>query len=144
MKTACVLPKKLYNCHFIRYTTVGAVNAAVIFSLFFLCNELLGAGAVWSNRVGYAGGLICHYTLNKLWTFKSQDFSFSEILLFLIAFSISYAAQFLIFRLLIDKWGWRDGVAAILANPLYGLIFYFLCKYMVFTGRHEKATSKAV
>ncbi|MBF9017541.1 MULTISPECIES: GtrA family protein [unclassified Oceanispirochaeta] len=131
------LLKKLFAYDIVRYTTVGIANTLVIFGLFFLCNELLGAGAIWSNRVGYAGGLISNFTLNKHWTFKTHKYNFLEIVLFLISFAVSYIVQFLIFRLLMDSLGWRDGVSALLAYPLYGLIFYFLCKYMVFTARAD-------
>lgn len=128
---------RLFKYDIVRYTTVGIANTAVIFGLFFLCNELLGAGAIWSNRVGYTGGLISNYTLNKHWTFKTHKYNFFEIVLFLISFALSYIAQFLIFRLLMDNWGWGDGVAALVAYPIYGLIFYFLCKYMVFTRKSD-------
>lgn len=127
--------KKIFKFDIVRYTTVGIANTAVIFGLFFLCKEALGAGAIWSNRVGYAGGLISNYTLNKHWTFKTHKYNLLEIVLFIISFAISYFAQFLTFRLLMENLGWRDGVAAFVAYPLYGFIFYFLCKYLVFTTK---------
>lgn len=128
---------RLFKYDIVRYTTVGVANTAVIFGLFFLCNELLEAGAIWSNRVGYAGGLISNYSLNKHWTFKTHKYNFFEIVLFLISFAVSYVVQFLTFRLLLDNLGWGDGLAAFVAYPLYGVIFYFLCKYMVFTAKSD-------
>ncbi|MDC7233647.1 MAG: GtrA family protein [Spirochaetales bacterium] len=133
------LLKRLYTYDIVRYTTVGIINTIVIFALFFFFNELTDSGPVWSNRIGYTGGLISNYTLNKHWTFKAHKYNLPEILLFGFSFGLSYLVQFLTFRLLMDSWGWGDGVAALVAYPLYGLIFYILCKYLVFTARADQA-----
>jgi len=133
------LLRKIFGFDIVRYTTVGIINTVVIFSLFFLFNELLDAGPVWSNRAGYAGGLISNFTLNKHWTFKSHKYNLVEIILFLISFALSYGVQFILFRVLMDNWGWSDGSAAFVAYPLYGIVFYVLCKYLVFTEKSEKA-----
>lgn len=132
------LLKKLFSYDIVRYTIVGIVNTVVIFSLFFMCNELLDAGPVWSNRAGYAGGLISNFTLNKHWTFKTHKYILMEIILFLISFALSYGVQFVLFRLFLDYWGWGDGPAALLAYPVYGLVFYYLCKYLVFTAQGDR------
>ena len=130
-----LIAKLRANHHFhqlVKYLSVGVVNTAVIFGLFFLFNDVFRAGAIWSNRVAYAGGLITNFTLNKAWTFKSRKFRPVEIVLFLLAWGISYGVQFLCFRLLMDIMGWDESWAALLAYPLYGLAFYLQSKFVVF------------
>jgi len=126
------LKEKIYTYHFVKYTIVGGANIIVIFGLFFFFNDILKTDPILANRVGYAGGLIFNFTLNKIWTFKSGHFRPLEIILFLFSFAVSYMIQFFIFRLLMDVVGWNEGVATILANPIYGLAFFFQCKYVAF------------
>ena len=126
--------KSPFSLTFVRYTSVGGVNTLVIFSLFLLFNDLLGAGPIWANRVAYFGGLVCNFTLNKLWTFRSRSFRPVEIVLFLAAFGVSYGIQFACFRLLMDGAGWSERLAALVAYPLYGIVFYLQCKYVAFRG----------
>ena len=142
MERLATVLKKAYSFHIVRYTTVGAANTVAIFGLFFLFNNLIGVGPVWANRIGYVGGLMCNFTLNKIWTFKSHRFSAREIVLFLLSWGLSYGLQFAVFRILMDGLAWPEGTAAILAYPLYGLAFFLQCKYVAFNpnlGRRRTA-----
>ncbi len=116
----------------VKYMSVGGVNTVVIFSLFFLFNDLLHTNPIWANRFAYTGGLICNFTLNKLWTFRSRSFRPIEILLFLLSFSVSYGIQLLCFRILMDGLNWDERIAALLAYPLYGGAFYLQCRFVAF------------
>ena len=137
-----LLLSKLYSYQIVKYTCVGAVNTLVIFSLFFLWVRLFGCSPIRANRIGYAGGLICNFTLNKLWTFRSRRFRAMEIVLFLVSFAVSYGIQLLCFLILMDGWGWSEGKAAILAYPLYGVAFFLQCRHVAFKQEKSRPVTR--
>lgn len=121
--------------HLLKYVSVGIVNTLVIFGLMFILKDIFKISLSLSNAISYIGGLICNFTLNKIYTFKSHKFQPIEILLFLVAFGVSYGVQRLSLFLLMDQLAWGENWASIVAYPLYGCSFFLLCKYLAFNPK---------
>ena len=56
----------------VRFVAVGAVATVVHYSILIALVELAGVAPVVSTTVGYAGGTVVSYILNRRYTFKSN------------------------------------------------------------------------
>lgn len=110
--------------YLIRASLVGVINTAIGCVGIFLCS-FLGASPYASNGAGYAVGLLCSFFLNRKFVFQGgQEYS-GQFKRFILAFIISYAANFLMLHLAL-----RIGAHAILAQAM-GVFLYFGCMYAI-------------
>lgn len=58
---------------FLKFSVVGGLGSLVDFGLTALCLSLLGIGEYFSNAIGFVLAASFNYTLNRLWTFRSQN-----------------------------------------------------------------------
>ncbi|EPY2272465.1 GtrA family protein [Clostridium sporogenes] len=58
--------------HISRFSIVGIANTTIDFLMFTIFNELVGAGYMISQIVGYSFGIINSFIFNKKWTFKER------------------------------------------------------------------------
>lgn len=128
--------------HLLKYSSVGLVNTVVIFGLLFMLKDVLGVSLYRSNIISYIGGLICNFTLNKLFTFRSHKFKAKEIFLFLFSFGTSYGIQRLTLSILLIQFHRSENLASLIAYPLYGLSFFLLNKYLVFNPEAKRTQAK--
>lgn len=56
---------------FMRYGMVGVVNTLLTFVSFVLLRHI-GVGLDLSNFLSFSLGMICSFTLNKLWAFRAR------------------------------------------------------------------------
>lgn len=56
----------------IRFSIVGLINTIVDFTIFIFLNKFFGLYFIFSQILGYAGGVINSFILNKIWTFKDK------------------------------------------------------------------------
>jgi putative flippase GtrA len=90
-----------------------------------------------SNVTGYAVGLVASYTLNRTYTFKSQQSRRSELIRFLIVFAVAYGLNFVALLILIHKLGLNSGLSQVLAGVVYVGISFIMNKYYVFKSMDE-------
>ena len=117
---------------FFRFLTVGVFNTLLGYCVIFACMYLAKMSPETSNITGYAVGLIASYVLNRTYTFKSQQKRRSEIIRFLAAFSVAYAANFAMLVTLIHRVGIHAGASQVLAGLVYVFASYLMNKYYVF------------
>lgn len=118
----------------LKFAMVGVLNTALGYAVIFGCMYLLGLGAVVSNVLGYAVGLVVSYSLNRSFTFRSSGARRAEMIRFVAIFLLAYLANLGVLVLLIRRFGWHEGVAQVIAGVVYfGLSFVFN-KYYVFGG----------
>ncbi|AVQ45733.1 GtrA family protein [Clostridium botulinum] len=58
--------------HISRFSIIGVANTGIDFLMFTVFNELVGAGYMISQIVGYSFGIINSFIFNKKWTFKER------------------------------------------------------------------------
>ncbi len=115
----------------VRFSLVGAANTAatliVIYTLMAVKTNLYIA-----NFVGYAIGLLISFTLNRRWTFRSNDaIDFALARRFLLAVGAAYCANLLLVILSV-RFGLSPHIAQLAGMPAYTACFYVLSKLYVF------------
>lgn len=61
------------SAQFIKFCVVGAIAAAINFSLYIALVELLDWWYIFSSVTGFVVSAIFNFTVNKFWTFKNGD-----------------------------------------------------------------------
>lgn len=116
---------------FLRFLTVGVLNTIIGLATVVAVSEWLGANAFVANAVGLLTGFVLGYQLNRLWTFRGSLRVSNTAPRYVLAFALAYSANLAILGL-----GLRVGLHPILAQgaalAVYSLIFFVLCRVMVF------------
>ncbi|RST54308.1 GtrA family protein [Variovorax sp. MHTC-1] len=118
----------------LRFAAVGVVNTGLGYAVIFACMYLVGLGAVTSNVLGYAVGLVVSYLLNRSFTFRSVEAPRREIIRFVAIFLLAYLANLAVLILLVHYAGVHEGVAQVLAGIVYFGLSFVLNKYYVFAA----------
>lgn len=85
---------------FYRFLIVGVINTLVGTSIMFIAFNFLGISYWGSTFLNYFIGSIVSYFLNKYYTFKQNEKSFREVVLFILNIAICYfIAYFLAIRI---------------------------------------------
>jgi putative flippase GtrA len=121
----------------LRFAAVGVLNTVVGYAVIFACMYLAGLGAVTSNILGYAVGLVVSYVLNRTFTFRSAAGKKREIIRFVSIFMVAYLANIGVLMLLIEKAQVHKGWAQLIAGVVYTSLFFVLSKYYVFAESHR-------
>ena len=83
---------------FMRYGMVGVVNTLLTFVSFVLLRHI-GVGLDLSNFLSFSLGMICSFTLNKLWAFRARGGSVvNEALFFFCGSIMCWGIQWVVFR----------------------------------------------
>lgn len=124
----------------LRYAAVGVLNTGIGYAVIFGCMYLLGIGAVVSNVIGYAVGVVFSYVMNRSFTFKSVASPHAEIARFAVIFAVAYLANLGVLMLLIRVWNLHEGLSQIVAGVVYFALSFALNKYYVFATAHGQIT----
>jgi putative flippase GtrA len=117
----------------LRFAAVGVLNTGVGYAVIFACMYLVGLGAVTSNVIGYAVGLVVSYVLNRTFTFRSAAApSRCEAARFVLTFLLAYLVNLAVLVLLIRHTVLNGGLAQIVAGGVYFGLFFVLSRYYVF------------
>jgi len=115
----------------LRFGGSGVANTAVGLACIFAA-KLLGAGDVPANLFGYGVGLALSFVLNRRWTFGSRDAVAPQVIRFLSAFALAYAANLSTVLALRDLAGLNAYLAQALGIVPYTICFLLLSRYFVF------------
>lgn len=120
----------------IRYGLIGAVNSVLTLAIIFALIYWLDAQPLVANAIGYAIGFCCSYTLNRLWTFRSQAPLGRSVGRYVIAALIAYGLNALVIHFGIE-WGgvsvyWIQPVGAV----VYTVSLFVLSRVWVFRHNH--------
>jgi len=58
---------------FLKFGVVGFSGVFVDFGVTWLCREKLRLNQYVANSIGFLCAVVSNYTLNRIWTFQSQD-----------------------------------------------------------------------
>jgi putative flippase GtrA len=125
--------------YLLRFATVGVLNTLLGYAVIFLCMYVLGQGAVTSNVIGYAVGLLVSFVLNRIFTFRSTSAALPEALRFLAIFVLAYLANLGVLMILIGQLHVHEGLSQVLAGVVYFVLSFALSKYYVFKISHSDA-----
>jgi putative flippase GtrA len=115
----------------LRFGGSGMANTAVGLACIFAA-KLLGASDVPANLFGYGVGLALSFVLNRRWTFGSRYAVAPQVVRFMLAFALAYAANLATVLALRDLAGLNSFVAQALGILPYTLCFFVLSRYFVF------------
>lgn len=121
---------------FVRFLLVGIFNTVFGFAVIFACMYLAKLGPLLSNVIGYGGGLVTSYALNKWFTFRSTARGAAEPLRFLLVFGISYLLNLAALLVLVRHLAVHEGLAQLVAGVVYVSASYLLNRYFVFRQAH--------
>lgn len=117
------MPKLLVEI--VKYGVIGVVNTAItiaiIFSLIYWC----GVSALSANAIGYAVGFCCSYTLNRVWTFRSQAEVGRSVGKYVVAALFAYAMNFTVVKLALGLGASEYWV------QLAGAVVYTVCLFIM-------------
>ncbi len=121
----------------LRFLAVGVLNSAVGLALIYvfmaLGNDYRGA-----NAVGYAGGILVSFVINRSWTFADSGDWRKSFMAWLCVVGGAYAAQLLLVIGLHDRLGIDVRIAQALGVPAYTALTFLGARY--FTFRHRIAS----
>lgn len=116
----------------LKFALVGVLNTSLGYAVIFGCMYAFGLGAVVSNVIGYACGLVVSYSLNRNFTFRSAAARRAEMVRFVAIFLLAYLANLGVLLLLIRRFGMHEGAAQAVAGVAYFGLSFVLNKYYVF------------
>ncbi|WP_295400212.1 GtrA family protein [uncultured Thiocystis sp.] len=119
------------GAEFSRYILSGVINTGVGYLVFLFVLHVVGAGALFSNAISYAFGLVVAYILNVLFVFESSRHSLAAAIRFLGSFGVSYGVNAMVLLLMVDRFGVRAEISQIFAMAAYTMSFYLLNKHFV-------------
>lgn len=116
----------------LRFAAVGAINTIVGISAVVIAARLFGLSAYIANAIGFSAGIVAGYLLNRIWTFASTESAARTGPRYVFAFVASYAVNLGILTILLRESGVSPILAQAAALTGYSLVFYFLCRTIVF------------
>lgn len=119
-----------------RYALAGVLNGITGFAAIFILMAL-GVTPFISNLSGYALGLVIGFTTSKLFVFRSKNRAASEAWRYIVAFGISYLANFIVLAVMLNWLVFPPVLAQTIAVSTYVLTMYILAHFFVYS----KATS---
>ena len=124
---------------FLAFCTIGLVNTAVDFALFFLAIELLGADKITANIMAWFFAVQLSYVLNARLTFGKlfNQLNLKDLAKFMLSGIVGLIVATLSLIILSQFTGL---MIAKLVSILIGLIFNFtLAKYFVFGSKNTNS-----
>lgn len=99
----------------------------------------MGLSPELSNAIGYGCGLLVSYSLNRKFTFRSQQGISGEMVRFLGVFLIAFTANLIVLTMLIRYFGVHAALSQVVAGLIYIALSYLMNKSFVFKTRapHE-------
>lgn len=122
----------------IKFLIVGFINTLVGTSVMFLSYNIFHAGYWVASALNYIIGSIVSFFLNKFFTFKSKNRSFTEVVCFIVNISVCYMIAYGLAKPFIYSvfsqyaTSIRDNVAMLTGMCLFVILNYFGQRFFVF------------
>jgi len=116
----------------IKFSIVGVLNTFVGWASFFILFYFLKIDFRVANILSYILGITNSFLFNKLWTFKSRRYRFSEVFFFVLVFLISFSIQYFFTLFLKERLRVNPFLAYIAGNIVYTLIGFIGNKFITF------------
>lgn len=122
----------------IKFLIVGVINTLVGTSVMFLFYNVFHAGYWVASALNYIVGSIVSFSLNKYFTFKSEEKSLGEVLRFIINITVCYILAYGIAKPCVHSLlgGYsltvRDNAAMLAGMCLFVVLNYIGQRFLVF------------
>lgn len=129
---------KLLDKTAIKFVLVGVINTLVGTAVMFLFYNLLHLNYWVSSASNYIVGSIVSYFLNKYFTFKNNEKSLKQIIVFIVNISLCYflaygiAKPLAAFILSAAPQSIKENVAMLVGMGLFVVLNYFGQRFIVF------------
>lgn len=134
---------KLFDKTLLKFLMVGIINTVVGATIMFLLYNLAHCSYWFSSACNYVTGGIVSYILNKRFTFKNNETSFAQILLFAANIAVCYVVAYKLAR-----WGIytlfaqstqkvKDNIALFCGMIVYTALNYLVQRYIVFRKKEK-------
>lgn len=132
------LIKKLFNAQAVRFLIVGVINTIVGNGIMFLLLNLTPTPYWLCVAANYITGGIVSYFLNKYFTFRNNEKSFKQVVLFVAVVAVCAVlahgiAKPLVFKLLAGKSETlQKNISALAGSVLYTVLNFIGQKFIAF------------
>ena len=118
-----------------RFAVIGTLNALITAFIVWLMMNIWGVNYQFSNITAYVVAQTHNFIWSKYWIFPSYNKSntWRQVLLFIIAFGISYLSQFLFLIGLVEIGGCNEYLAQFLGLFVYGGVQFVMNKRLTFS-----------
>jgi len=123
---------------------VGVANTLVGLGTIYFAMYFLHFNVVQSNAIGYSIGILLSFSLNKTWTFSSQDHITSSFIRYLLVLGIGYAANLATVLYIYSHFYLSPYIAQAIGILPYTAIGFLGSRYFAFRtqGRSSAAENK--
>ncbi len=118
---------------FVRFLVVGVLNSAIGLALIYAAMAI-GADYRVANAIGYAGGILISFVVNRGWTFAHDGDWRASLVRWLVVVGVAYAAQFILVVWL-HGLGVDARIAQALGVPVYTLLSFLGARRFAFPDR---------
>ena len=120
----------------IDYLFWGVVTTLVNYAAYFVCRLCFGIDYLASNVIAWAVSVIFAFVVNKVFVFRSLDWSakvaFRECWQFVAARLFSGVLETAILKVFVDWLGMSDAIVKIFSNIVVVIVNYVLSKLVIF------------
>jgi putative flippase GtrA len=120
----------------IRFALVGLINSVLGLLIIFLA-MYFGFDDVLANAIGYSGGFMISFILNKNWTFINRGSVATNFARFLVVTLVAYCLNLITVILMIDGLQVNAFISQSLGVPVYAVISYLGCKHYAFSNNDK-------
>ena len=128
----------LYRRHrsLVDYLFWGVMTTLVNYAAYFVCRLCFGIDYIASNVIAWAVGVAFAFVVNKVYVFRSLDWSakvaFRECWQFVAARLFSGVLETAILKVFVDWLGMSDAIVKIFSNIVVVIVNYVLSKLVIF------------
>ena len=107
---------KFFILKFLKFGVVGFSGVFVDFGITYLFKEIIKINKYVSNAIGFVCAATSNYTLNRIWTFQSENADVAtEYGKFMLVSAIGLGINSLTLYILTDKFKWNFYLSKIFA-----------------------------
>jgi putative flippase GtrA len=116
---------------FIKYSVVGCISVLIYFLSVFVLVELFDKDPIFGSTLSFIIMTFFSFLLNKKYTFSS-DFSYNQLLRFLVVSAIGFTLNFVIMYLVVNVLSLHYSIGELITTLILPLINFILNNYWTF------------
>ena len=125
-----IVSKELF-LKFIKYSVVGCISVLIYFLSVFVLVELFDKDPIFGSTLSFIIMTFISFLLNKKYTFGS-DFSYNQLLRFLVVSAIGFTLNFGIMYLVVNVLSLHYSIGELLTTLIIPIINFILNNYWTF------------
>lgn len=120
----------------IKFGLIGGLNTVVDFAVFSLFAKVLHMDIYLAQALGYSAGTINSYTINRTWTFGTDQRYLSVAFLKFILLNLTMLLLSIwLLAFFKEQWGFGDYLAKLFATVITMVISFVVNNFMIFRNK---------